>query len=262
MKKALAVLAGVYIAGGVLLYFFQELLLFHPKALPPDHRFGFSQPFDEINLPVEGRNLNIIRFKAEGKRRGAVLYFHGNMRNIERYAYVAPLFTRQGYDLWMMDYPGFGKSTGKRSEQTLYDDARRVYDLAGKELPPENLVIYGRSIGTGIASELASAKPCRMLILETPYYNIDALAKSYFPIYPVTPLTNYSFPINQYLNKVTTPTYIIHGTEDEVIPYGQSKRLKKENPALHLITVAGGRHNDLSEHAVFTVTITRLLYRE
>jgi pimeloyl-ACP methyl ester carboxylesterase len=261
ITRVLVVLAGVYIAGGILLYFIQDLLLFHPKPLPQNHRFGFSQPFDEINLPIEGRNLNIVRFRAEGTARGAVLYFHGNMRNIERYAYVAPLFTKLGYDLWMMDYPGFGKSTGKRSEQTLYDDARRVYELAGKEFTPQNIVIYGRSIGTGIASELASEKSCRMLILETPYYSIDALAKSYFPIYPVTPLTNYAFPIHQYLKKATAPTYIIHGTEDEVIPYSQSKRLKKENPALHLITIPDGRHNDLSEHALFQATLTRLFYQ-
>lgn len=254
------VLAGVYIAGGVLLYFIQDLLLFHPKPLPPDHRFGFNQPFEEVNLAVEGRNLNIVRFKAEGKARGALLYFHGNMKNIERYAYVAPLFTKQGYDLWMLDYPGFGKSTGERSEQTLYADARRVYDLAAKEFPPADIIIYGRSIGTGIASELSSERPCRMLILETPYYNIDALAKSYFPIYPVTPMTSYSFPINQYLKKNTAPAYIIHGTEDEVIPYSQSTRLKKENPALHLITIPGGHHNDLFDHALFGATVTRLLY--
>jgi alpha-beta hydrolase superfamily lysophospholipase len=258
--KAIAILGGIYIAGGVALYLFQDKLIFHPQSLPADHRFNFSYPYEEINLPIEGRNLNIVRFKTAAAPKGAVLYFHGNMRNIERYADITPLFTNNGYEVWMMDYPGFGKSTGKRSEEVLHADARRVYELALNEYAPERMIIYGRSIGTGIASGLAAEKPCKMLILETPYYNMDALAKSYFPVYPVMPLTNYSLRTNEYLKKNKAPAYIIHGTEDEVVPYSQSKRLKKENPSLHLITIPEGRHNNLAEHSLFRATLTRLLF--
>src|SRR3712207_3675967 len=103
--RMVLILAGIYLAGGILLYLFQDGLLFHPKPLSRDYRFSFSHPFEEVNLPVGDRNVNIIRFHPPKEERGVVLYFHGNMENVERYAGLAPLFTSQGYSVWMIDYP-------------------------------------------------------------------------------------------------------------------------------------------------------------
>jgi len=258
--KWLMVLSCIYVAGGVALYFLQDMLLFHPKPLSKTHRFSFTHPYKETNLTIDNRNLNIIRFAASGTPKGVVLYFHGNMENIERYQGIVPLFTGEGYHLWMIDYPGFGKSTGRRTEENIYKDASRMYELALAEAPPHQIIIYGRSIGTGPASQLASVKPCKKLILETPYYSIDALAKSYFPIYPVKLLTRYSFPVIEHLKKTQVPSYVIHGTKDEVIPYKQALRLKKGNPSTHLITIEEGKHNNLAEFELFRATLKRLLY--
>jgi uncharacterized protein len=260
MIKWLLILAGIYVAGGVALYFLQDLLLFHPKPLSKDYKFVFTHPYKEINLPVNSRNLNIVQFTTAEPSKGVVIYFHGNMQNIERYQNIVPLFTAEGYELWMMDYPGFGKSTGDRTEENIYIDAAKVYKLALEKFPPHQIIIYGRSIGTGPASQLASIKPCKKLILETPYYSINALAKSYFPIYPVKFLTRYSFPVMDYLKQVKASSYIIHGTADEVIPYKQAVRLRKGNPSTHLITIEGGQHNNLAQFPLFQATIKRLLF--
>ena len=158
----------------------------------------------------------------------------------------------------MMDYPGFGKSTGDRNEQAIYQDAMLLYRMAIALQPSENIIIYGKSIGTGVASQLASVRDCRHLVLETPYYNIDALAKHYFPIYPVNPMSKYSFPVNEYLPFVKAPVTIFHGTRDEVIPYKQAKRLKKENPNIRLITIDKGKHNNLSQYPIFNKTLEGL----
>ncbi len=258
--KWLLILTGIYIAGGIALYFLQDVLLFHPKPLSKNHKFTFTHPYQELNLQVGNRNLNIVQFKTAGSSKGVVLYFHGNMQNIERYQNIVPLFTAEGWELWMMDYPGFGKSTGERTEENIYSDAARVYEQASRQFHINQIIIYGRSIGTGPASQLASVRACKKLILETPYYSIDALAKSYFPIYPVKLLTRYSFPVVDHLKKVKAASYIIHGTSDEVIPYKQAVRLRKENPSTHLITIEGGKHNDLAEFELFRATIKRLLY--
>jgi uncharacterized protein len=252
----------VYVLGGALLYFMQEWLLFHPEPLPRHHTFSITQPYREENINVDGkRNLNLVKFKATGTRKGIVLYFHGNMRNIERYAPFTEVFTKLGYEVWMPDYPGFGKSTGERSEEGLYRDALFVYDLATREQRPEHLVIYGRSIGTGLASYLAAQRPCRELVLETPYYSMYALARHYFPVYPVRRLMKYRFPIHAYLRKVTVPVTILHGTEDEVVPYQHSVRLKNEYPRTVLHTIPKGRHNNLGEYAAFNQAVQEVLMR-
>jgi hypothetical protein len=113
--RAFRILLGVYIIGGVVLYFLQDLIIFHPKKLPLNHSFNFNQPFKEINISPDGqRNLNIVQFLPEKKAKGIVLYFHGNMTNIERYAKVCSLLYKGMITkLWMVDYPGYGKTTGQ-----------------------------------------------------------------------------------------------------------------------------------------------------
>jgi len=250
----------IYVVLGLFLYFIQDKILFHPKALERNYSFRFDQPFTELNIPVSStRNLNVVKFTADSASKGIVLYFHGNRQNIERYAKFSKFFTDQGFEVWMMDYPGFGKSTGKRNEQAIYQDAMLLYRMAIALQPSENIIIYGKSVGTGVASQLASVRECGHLILETPYFNIDALAKHYFPIYPVNPLSKYSFPINTYLQFVKAPVTIFHGTSDEVIPYNQAKKLKKENPDVNLITIEKGKHNNLTEYAVYNKTLDTIL---
>jgi alpha-beta hydrolase superfamily lysophospholipase len=99
------------------------------------------QPFQELNVPVGDRNLNIVKFGTGATKKGIVLYFHGNMRNIERYASYAKTFTKAGYELWMMDYPGFGKSTGKLTEEILYRDAALMYGMAREEVAAGEIII-------------------------------------------------------------------------------------------------------------------------
>jgi uncharacterized protein len=243
--RVLRALLIIYITGGIVLYFLQDLIIFHPKPLARDYNFNFKQPFKELNLSPDGhRNLNIVQFLPKEKPKGIVLYFHGNMNNIERYAQYAPVFTKNNYEVWMIDYPGYGKTTGKRSEQTMYHDALLLYGLAIKKTAADNIIIYGKSLGTGVASYLASAKRCKQLILETPYYSMASMTRYYVPIYPAR-LLRYSFPSFQYLKKVNVPVTIFHGTSDEVIPYSQSMKLKKELPRINLITVLNGKHNNL-----------------
>jgi pimeloyl-ACP methyl ester carboxylesterase len=257
-KWAIGLLAA-YVAGGLLLYFFHELLLFHGKAVPKNYAYSFNQPFEEFNFPRNGDNLNLVRFPSQGAHKGIVLFFHGNMKNVEHYKQYPAFFTRNGYELWMIDYPGFGKTTGKRTEQRMYDDALFFYEFTTKNLPDNRIIIYGKSMGTGPASYLASVRPCKQLVLETPYYNIGALAKCYVPFYPAEHLTKYMFPTNENLKKTRAEVTLIHGTEDEIIPFQQAQRLKKENPSAELLAINGGKHNNLSGFPDFQNKIDSLL---
>jgi uncharacterized protein len=257
----LVLLLVIYVAGGVVLYFIQEKILFHPKPLPKEHRFSFDEPFEEINISAGENNISIVKFKPKSNRKGIVLYYHGNMENVEHYKKYPAFFLRNNYEIWMIDYPGFGKTTGKRTEAIIYEQALLMYNLALKEITSDSIIIYGKSIGTGIASYVASNKNCIQLILETPYYRIPSLAEHYFPFYPVRMMIKYSFPNHEYLRKVTAPVTILHGTKDEVVPYKQSKLLKKENPKIELIAIPDGKHNNLSEFDLFQKKIDSLLFK-
>lgn len=246
IRRTVITILIVYLAGGFLLYTFQDLLIFHPQPLTIDHRFSFDQSFEEMNIPFEKDNLNIVKFKTSQPRKGIVLFFHGNMKNVEHYKQYPILFTKNGFEIWMIDYPGFGKTTGKRSEKIMYQQSLIMYDHATKEIAADSILIYGKSLGTGVASYITSEKKSRVLILETPYYSIEELAGDLFPMYSFLPLTRYSFPNGKYLKKISIPVIIFHGTNDKVVPYHHGKRLADENNHIELVTIEKGTHNDLA----------------
>ncbi len=257
--RILVILIVIYVAGGIFLFLFQERLLFHPRSLPFSHRFHFKQPFKELNIPLGDRNISVVKFMPSTVRKGVVLYFHGNRDNVERYAHMSTYFTSADYEVWMIDYPGFGKSTGDVSEKILYADALTLYTMAAKEVDPRHIVLYGRSIGSGIAGQLSSLVPCKQLILETPYHSMEALAKHYAPMYPVRSLLRYHLPLNTYLAGVQVPVTIFHGTNDDLIPFSHAEKLHSEKTSSTLVEIEGGQHNDLFKFERFRNTLDSLL---
>ncbi len=244
----------LYCVAGILLYYLQDYILFHPDAFEKNKKYDFSYLHDDINIPYDsGTNLNIIQFKTNTPSpKGVILYFHGNRKNIAWYAKYAPNFTRNGYEVWMIDYPGYGKSTGAFTERRLYDYALQLYKLARKKYQPEKIVIYGKSLGTGIAAELAAVRDCRRLILETPYYSVNSLVSHYLPIYPVSNMLHYHMPTYDYLPLVTAPVTIFHGTSDGVIPYTNAQMLCPLMKATdEFVTIKNGTHNNLNDFDLY-----------
>ncbi|MBL7761466.1 MAG: alpha/beta hydrolase [Sediminibacterium sp.] len=252
----------IYAVAGTALYFVQDKLLLHPVAVDADSAYAFREPHRELFLPFDSATrLHVVQFTVpDSLRKGVALYFHGNKTNISRYAPYAGTFTRNGYEVWMIDYPGFGKSTGTVSEPLLYESALQLYKLARASYSTEQIVIYGKSLGTGIAAELAAVRDCRQLILETPYYGLSALVGSYLWMYPVSRMMHLQLPTYQYLPKVTAPVTIFHGTKDELIPYRNAAKLK---PLLkkqdRFISVEGGKHNNLLNDSLVQRTLDSLL---
>src|SRR6185312_3877270 len=204
----------VYCSIGIAVYYLQDRFILHPTRLDADKRYAFTQPFTELNLNYDPEtNLNIVEFKAtDSVAKGAVLFFHDGHGNIGDYAAMSKSITDQGYDLWMMDYPGFGKSTGPMDEQRLYDLALVFYKLARSRWKPLQIVLYGQGFGTGIAGQLAAIRDCRRLILERPYYSMTSVFRRYLFLYPVGGrFLHYHLPLHDYLEKVTAPVTVIRG---------------------------------------------------
>ena len=192
----------VYLLCGIALYLLQDRFLFHPVALKRNSPYHFSAPNREINVAAdESSNMNVVQFLTnDSLPKGVVLYFHGNRKNIGWYADYASNFTKNGFEVWMVDYPGFGKSTGRLTEQKLYDDAMQLYIMARSKFPADSIILYGKSLGTGIASWLAARRSCKQLILETPYYSMTSLVQYYLPIYPVNTLLKYKLQLVGWLS--------------------------------------------------------------
>lgn len=259
----------VYGVIGIVAYHGQGYFLWHPEAVPASTVYHFGgQPHTELNIPIDPTtSLNLVEFRAadrpaDSPAKGVVLYFHGNRHDVEAYSRSAPDFTRKGYEVWIWDYPGFGKSRGEFSEQKLYEYALVLYKLARSRWPPSKIILYGRSIGTGIAAQLADIRDCRRLILESPYYSIESLANRYLPVYPWGRMLHYHFPVYSHLPAVTAPVTIFHGTEDRTVPYSNAARLK---PLLksgdEFISIEGGGHNDLHDFPLFREKLDSVLER-
>jgi hypothetical protein len=255
-------LAIIYAMGGIAVYFLQDYFFFRPVPLTRNHHFNFKVPYREVNLGFDRiSNINIIQFETGmSKPRGVVLYFHGNRRNISWYARFAPLFTAKGYEVWMIDYPGFGKSTGKLEVQILYAYARQLYKLARTRFQPGQIVLYGKSMGTGIAAQLASVEPARQLILETPYYSLASVAATYLPFYPMERLIRLNIPTFDFIRQARQPVTIFHGTKDFVIPYSNAGKLRSSLKGTdEFITIEGAGHNNLHQYRFFREKLDSLL---
>ena len=252
----------IYSIIGISLYYQQETFLFHPEKLASNHIYHFNFPFEEVNIPFNEKDtVNMVKFfPGDSVRKGVVLYFHGNKQNIERYARFAANFTKHGYEVWMEDYPGFGKSTGDRTEKKLYEQALQVYKMAASKYGKDSIIIYGKSFGTGIAAYVAASADCKRLILETPYYSIPALFSCYAPIYPTAAMSTYKIPTHSFLEGLKIPVSIFHGTADGVIPYRCAARLRSVlKPTDEFITIEKGNHQNLNDFSLMKQKLDSLL---
>lgn len=252
----------IYLVLGVAIFSFQDYILFHPEPFSSEKSYGFSIPSKEVNIEVDkSSSMNVVQFTTKDSiPKGVVLYFHGNKKNISWYAAYVPNFTKNGYEVWMIDYPGFGKSTGTLSEEKLYEDAEQLFLMARSKFSPDHIVLYGKSLGTGIASWLGARKTCQQVILETPYYSMTSLVQHYLPVYPVSNFLKYRLPVYKYLSLTNAPVAILQGDKDKVIPYNNAHRLTE---VMHskdrFITIQNGEHNNLNDFPRFHQVLDSLL---
>ena len=230
-------------------YFLQEKLIFLSTKLPEEYVYSFDVPFEELFLNADdGARLNALQFHSQNPK-GLILYFHGNAGDLSRWGKIVSPFTSLGYDVLVMDYRTYGKSTGKLSEKALFKDAQLFYDHAKEKYPEKDIVIYGRSLGASIATHLASNNDPKKLILETPFYSLQETARERFPFLPVSYLLKYRMPSFEYMQKVTAPVRVFHGTQDRVVSYEAGKKLYGSIPHSNkkMYTIPQGGHNNLSD---------------
>jgi len=253
IAKILGILGLVYGVAALGFNLFQDQFVFQSEPLPKSHTYTFDQPFEEHFLTTgSGDTLNVLLFKAAQPAKGLILYFHGNADNLQRWGQYAIDFTSLGYDILMMDYRGYGKSTGTPSETSMYSDAQRMLAWTNANLPYTKLIIYGRSMGSAVASNLATTALPDLLILETPF---DELKSALY-----TFSSKHKFPTKDFLAKVTCKRILIHGTNDWVVPLSSALNLKPLlNDSDQFVIIEGGSHNNLRDFSDYHKTLEEAL---
>ena len=264
MKKELLnllkIIIGLYIIICGILYFFQEKLIFLPQKLEKNYKFNFQQDFEEINIKTnDGKSLNGLLFKANNTK-GLIFYLHGNAGSLSSWGNIAKTYTDLNYDIFILDYRSYGKSEGIiKNEQQLFEDNQLVYNELKKEYNEQNTIILGYSIGSGLASKLASENKAKQLILQAPYYSLTDLMKQRFSFIP-TFILKYKFATNEYLKNCKMPITIFHGNQDNVINYSSSLKLKTEfKNKVNLITLEGHGHNGMTNNEEYKEAISHIL---
>lgn len=261
LRTLVLVLLSIYLMIGSSLYYLQEKMLFLPTTLEENYQYNFNYPFEELFLETdENAVINALHFKAINPK-GVILYFHGNAGDLSRWGIITEYFVAKNYDVLVIDYRSYGKSKGALSEDAFYQDAQYCYDYLKSKYPESDITVYGRSLGTGMATYLGSNNKPKQLILETPYYSITDVAKQRFPIFPVKYLMRYEFPSYKFIKNVDCPVFMLHGTEDAVISIKSAKKLYEvsHKEKTEFITIDGGGHNNLSEFETYQKNISRIL---
>lgn len=252
-----AILLYILVTG--VIFLLQRKFIFHPESLPKDKAFHFPIPFEELNiLTADDTPINALLFKTWAPK-GVIIYHHGNAGNLEKWATTAQDFTSKGYDVLYYDYRGYGKTPGTPTQRKLYKDAITIYEYISKRYDSLPVIQYGRSLGSCIAARTAVKTNAPLLILETPYYSMTAMAKKTIPWVPHAFILRFPLPTFKHVKKYKGPIYIFHGTADELIPYKQAQKLSKLHPNTVFTTIMGGMHGNLPEHPVYQEKLTEAL---
>lgn len=245
-----------YIAFCVLFYFFQHFIFFRPEILPSSFKYNYPFPFTELEFDTEdGGRISGIYFKVPSSR-GVVYYLKGNSRSVKGWGKFAKDFLSNGYDFVMIDYRGFGKSRGKRSQTRLFNDSQFMYKWLRERYTEDNIILYGRSLGSGIAARIASWNNPQLLILDSPYFSFYHNTKRFAFWAPLKWILRYDIRTDQYLKTVNCPVHIIHGTKDRLFPFNQSVKLQALfKDKITLTPIEGAHHNNLPDYPDYYQTL-------
>ena len=223
----LAFFVVIYVVIVSYVYFNQVGMVFQSAQLSKDYQFDYQQKFEEINITsFDGVKLNGLLFKAENSK-GLVFYLHGNAGTLETWGKIAKIYTRLGYDIFILDYRSFGKSEGEiENEEQLNKDVSVAYKTLAKRYPENKIIITGYSIGSGLATILAYENHPKALILQSPYFSFTELSSRRVRFFPDF-MKKFHWETFRYLPKVKAPIYIFHGMNDQLIPYENSVRLSR-----------------------------------
>jgi fermentation-respiration switch protein FrsA (DUF1100 family) len=246
--RLLITLLGTYVGIALVLMFFENALVYHPTPATVDWEPPASPDVRDVMLTMTGGGEIHSWWLPCPDSSGALLYLHGNAGNLShRGPTILELRNALRLSVLIIDYPGFGKSPGVPSEEGCYRAGDAAYDwLTGEQkIDPRQVVLFGKSLGGGVATDLASRKEHRALALVKTYTTLPDVGSSIYPWLPVRLMMRNRFDSLSRIAACRRPVFVAHGTADEVIPFALGKRLyEAANEPKEFLAMPGHMHND------------------
>lgn len=254
----LIVAAGGFALICALLYFGQESSIFFPRPNDPQ----LQQQYVEHRIEIATSGATLQGWWIENSQATTpvvILYFGGNGEDVLYAAGTASAIDARA--VVVVNYRGYGGSTGEPSQQALYADGLAIYEYAiERGVPPEQIVVMGRSLGSGVASMLAGARPVRAAVLITPFDSLASVAAGHYPFLPVRLLLRHPFPSTDWAQRTKVPALILAADHDTVVPAAHARKLFAAwagEKQIHVL--AGMGHNDIETHPDYYRLINEFL---
>ena len=216
----------IYLTISLILFLSQRSLLYHPVE---NNYFGddLKVKIEKVKINTED-NLNLLAWfhKKDIKNFKTILYFHGNAGALENRIHKINKFKDMNVNFLLLAWRGFSGNQGKPTEQGLYKDAKGAIKwLNEKGIKEKNIIIYGESLGTGIATEVAQNKNFAGIILESPFTSMIDAAKNKYPIFPIKYLLKDKYESDKKIKNIKSPILIMHGEVDNIVPFWMGKKI-------------------------------------
>lgn len=251
LLKWLVVFASIGYLGGVIVLFFAQRAFVFP--IPQTLRTapaaaGFPEAEEHVLTTDDGEKIIVWHVPARPGH-AVVMHFPGNGDYLAGLVDRFRDITSDGTGLVALSYRGYAGSSGRPSEQGLLRDAAAAYAFAAARYQPDRIVVWGFSLGSGVAIALAAVQPVGKLILEAPYTSITDLAAAVIPIMPLRWVMRDQFRSDERIARVTAPLLIMHGARDATIPISFGERLfALAHEPKQFVRFPDGGHNDLDDH--------------
>jgi uncharacterized protein len=240
----------LYAALLALVWWQQERLIFLPSPLPAEHRFDVGADVHEAWLDLPGARLHALHLRNR-EPRGVVFFLHGNAGNLDSWFVNADFYRRLNFDLFMLDYRGYGKSSGRiESQAQLEADVRAAWAGIAPRYAGLRRVLIGRSLGSALAAGLAAQVQPELTVLVSPYESLAALAAEHYRWVPQA-LLRYPLRTDDAVARIKSPLLLVHGEQDTLIEPKHSERLQQLAPHAERVLIKGAGHNDLQQFPAY-----------
>lgn len=244
--KIIVALSVMYAGLLVGAWFLQRQLIYYPDPVrTPPETFGLSN-VEEVSLPTLDGETIISWWSKAKPGQPTLLYFHGNAGTLATRSERVRKYQNTGTGIFMMTYRGYGGSTGKPSERANVRDAKQAYDfLISQGVPATKIVVYGESLGTGVATQVAAAKDVAGVILDAPYTSMVDVAEVHYPYLPARWLLIDRYNTRKYIDRINAPLLIVHGEDDAIVPVAMGREVYElARQPKEIATYAGAGHAD------------------
>ena len=241
------ILLGLIGAGIVFYPQLENSIIFHPDRGLDDKPSNWGLIYEDILFPTpDGQTLHGWFFPGS-KSLPLLLFCHGNAGNICHRIENVSFLVKKGISVLLFDYRGYGQSTGKPSERGIYIDGIAAYDYltASKKFCPEEIAVFGRSLGGAVALEIALQRKVRCLIIESTFTSTRDMSKRMFPFFVFSPFLPHHYHNSRKIRKISVPKLIIHGKNDKIVPFAMGKKLFEQSTGTkEFLPIDGAGHND------------------